>query len=98
MAEPKTPPKAMPKTPPKAAIKVAPGKPQIKAVPKKGRGKQAGDRLDQHLEPLGVGSGAAQAPTSRKGGQAFLGRAPDAADNGQVPRDGAANLLLSVWT
>ena len=47
MAEPKTPPKAMPKTPPKAAIKVAPGKPQIKAVPKKGRGKQAGDRLDQ---------------------------------------------------
>ena len=98
VAEPKTPPKAMPKTPPKAAIKVAPGKPQIKAVPKKGREKQAGDRLDQHLERLRVGSGTAQAPTciwtSR---QAFLGRAPGAADNGQVPGDGAADLLLSAW-
>ena len=80
VAGPKTPPKAMPKTPPKAAAKVAPGKPQIKAMPKKGRGKQAGDSLDQHLERLGVGSGTAQAPTriwtSRKGGKLFLARLP----------------------
>ena len=54
VAEPKTPPKAMPKTPPKAAIKVAPGKPQIKAVPKKGREKQAGDRLDPWVSDLAL--------------------------------------------
>ena len=34
MAGPKTLPKAMPKTPPKAATRVAPGKPQVKAMPK----------------------------------------------------------------
>ena len=37
-------------------------------------------------------------PHVKERGQAFLGRAPDAVDNGQVPRDGAANLLLSAWT
>ena len=58
----------------------APGKPQIKAMPKKGRGKAAGDTLDLHLERLGVGSGTAQAPTciwtSRKGGGIYLAGLP----------------------
>ena len=86
-AAPKTPPKAIaaPKTPPKAMPKTPGGKPQVKAMPKKGRGKQAGNVLDEHLEGLGVGPGTAQAPTciwtSRKGGKIFFGRAPNEADS-----------------
>ena len=80
VAAPKTPPKAMPKAPMKAATKSAPGKPQVKAMPKKGRGKATGHALDEHLERLGVGSGTAQAPTciwtSRKGGSIYLAGLP----------------------
>ena len=93
IAAPKTPPKAAATTPkpPATAAKsrattttpkrlAAPGKPQIKAMPKKGHGKAAGDTLDLHLERLGVGSGTAQAPTciwtSRKGGGIYLAGLP----------------------
>ena len=89
VAAPKTPPKAMPQAP-LAASKVAPGKPQIKAMPKKGHGKRAGDSLDQHLERLGVGSGTAQAPTciwtSRKGGKLFLAGLPMRQTVGKFPK------------
>ena len=79
-AAPKTPPKAMPRPPMQATTKSAPGKPQVKAMPKKGRGKASGQALDEHLECLGVGSGTSQAPTciwtSRKGGNIYLAGLP----------------------
>ena len=80
----------------------APGKPQTKAMPKKGRGKAAGDTLDRHLERLGVGSG--DCPSSdlyldvQKGRWHLPGRTSNAADRGQVPQDGVADLLFPAWS